>query len=261
MNILKSVKELERELTAKSKDKDRLSDAKEEGLTEEGFFPQFAKFVVFGALAGLNVRLFVTTIPGVWGYVVAGAAVMSACFAVYCWNRVDRSKGKHLRVMQLGAAGFTALELLHATASVWELTVGLDGDAKQWAFWYSHKVAFPLMALSILVGYAAHRYTFWKAEINQARAASQITIAVERAQLDTQKARLENEAELAEANLAHLRRMQQIESETAALVSTLLPTSEQKHLSSVNTVKPVEKSSGEHVNGRTVWPEQSRPKA
>ncbi|NOT61616.1 MAG: hypothetical protein HOP19_15475 [Acidobacteria bacterium] len=87
-------------------------------MTDEGSFPQFAKFVLFGALAALNVRLFVVTIGGIWGAVVAGAAVMSACFAVYYWNRVDKSKGSHLRVMQVGAAGFTALAVLHATASV-----------------------------------------------------------------------------------------------------------------------------------------------
>jgi hypothetical protein len=223
-------------------------------LTDEGAFPHFAKFVLFGALAALNVRLFVVTIGGVWGAVVAGAAVMSACFAVYCWNRVDKSRGAHLNVMRLGAAGFTALEVLHATASVWELTAGLDGASKQWAFWYSHKIAFPLMALSILLGYAAHRYTFWTAEINQARAQSEITIAVEQAHLDTQKARLEMERELALANLEHLRQMSAIEAETKQRIAALTPRSQ-------DAPQLLTSERHAHLNGKTDWYEEARPKA
>jgi hypothetical protein len=221
MQILNSVKELQRELTKSANDKEHQQAIAEQGLTEEGTFPQFAKFVVFGVLACLNVRLFVVTIGGIWGAVVAGAAVMSACFAVYCWNRVDKSRGLHLRVMQLGAAGFTIIEGIHATASVWELTAGLDGTTKAWAFWYSHKIAFPLMALSIIVGYALHRYTFWTAEINRKRAESQITIARERADLQTRKAQMDMEYDLALANLEHLRRMKALEAETSSEVAAV----------------------------------------
>lgn len=256
MQILQSVKDLKRELTKNSTDQQRKRAISEQGLTDEGAFPYVVKFVLFGALAALNVRLFVATIGGIWGYVVAGAAVMSACFAVYCWNRVDKSKGKHLRVMQLGAAGFTALELLHATASVWELTVGLDGTTKQWAVWYSHKVAFPLMALSILVGYAAHRYTFWTAEINKARAESEITIAVERAQLDTQKAQLDMEFELAEANFTHLERMAKIEAATAKQVAAMRTSAQLPESSAF-----LPEFEPELLNGKTSWREQTRPKA
>lgn len=261
MKILNAVKELEHGLTAKSKEKDRLTAEKEDGLTDEGFFPQFAKFVVFGALILLNVRLFVHTIGGAFGWIVAGAACMSGAFAVYCWNRVDKSKGNHLWTMRIFAAVFTILETVHGTASVWEYAVGFDGDAKAWAIWYSHKIAFPLMAGSILLGYAAHRYTFWKSQVNQARAESQITIARERANLDTQKARLEHEAELAEANLEHLRRMAKIEQETAAQIAALAGHAGVVHLPPVSTAKPVSKPAGEHVNGRTEWPEVQRPKA
>lgn len=223
MQILNSVKELQQKLSADGQEKDRQRAERDDGLTEEGAFPQLAKYVLFAALIALNIRLFVTTIGGVWGSVVAGAAVMSGCFAVYCWNRVDKSKGSHLWTMRGLAAGFTILELVHATASVWELTVGIDGEAKTWAVWYSHKVAFPVMAFSIVAGFAAHRYTFWTAEINQARAESRITIAVERARLETEKARLSNDEALALANLEHLQRMQKIEAETRALIAQMTP--------------------------------------
>lgn len=246
MQILNSVKELQRELSKSANDKQHQQAIDEQGLTEEGSFPQFAKFVVFGVLASLNIRLFFVTIGGVWGAVVAGAAVMSACFAVYCWNRVDKSKGAHLRVMQLGAAGFTIIEGLHATASVWELTAGLDGDAKAWAFWYSHKIAFPLMALSIIVGYALHRYTFWTAEINRKRAESQITIAKEKEDLRTRKAQMDMEYELAIANLEHLRRMKALEEETKRETSSFR-----------QSETPPETA----LNGKADWPKELRPKA
>lgn len=221
MNILNNVNELKTKLTSDANDKDRQREIAEQGLADEGFFPTFAKFVLFGALILLNIRLFVHTIGGPFGWIVAGAAMMSGCFAVYCWNRVDKSKGTHLWTMRIFAAVFTILEVVHATASVWEYAVGFDGDAKAWAIWYSHKIAFPLMAASILAGYAAHRYTFWTAEINQARAQSQITIATEQAQLDTQKARMRNEQILAQANLDHLRAMRKIEDETKAEVAQM----------------------------------------
>ncbi len=221
MNILNSVNDLKTKLTSDADDKDRQREIAEQGLTDEGAFPTLAKFVVFGVLIALNVRLFVSAVGGKFGYIVAGAAVMSGLFAIYCWNRVDKSKGKHLRVMQFGAAGFTILEIVHATASVWDYMQWMDAAAKAWAITYSHKYAFPLMAASIVIGFAAHRYTFWTAEINKARAQSQITIAIEEANLDTQMARMRNEQRLAQANLDHLRAMRKIEAETQAEVAQM----------------------------------------
>lgn len=259
MGLLHHTKRLQQEVTSDGDEKDRQAEIAQDDLSDEGWFPHLAKFVLFGALILLNIRLFVKTIPGLFGVIVAGAAVMSGCFAIYCWNRVDKSNGAHLWTMRLGAAFFTLLELVHATASVWEMVLGFNDGQRAWSEWYSHKVAFPLMAVSIVIGFASHRYTHWRAKINQARAKSQIAIATEKAQLDTQLHRMAMEEKLASATLGYVERMTITERDTIRAVKQLQAVrQEAAELDEVDDpvikrmfeqrVTPVAKKSG-YVNG------------
>lgn len=221
MSLLHHTNKLKNEVTAEARAKAAEIKRANDDLADEGWFPHFAKFVLFGALILLNIRLFITSIGGPFGVVVALAAVMSGCFAVYCWNRVDKSAGNHLWTMRFGAIFFTLLEILHATASVWEMTLGLNDNQRAWADLYSHKIAFPLMAFSLVIGFAAHRYTHWRAQINQKRAETQIILASEDADLELNLERMEREKKLARGMLNWVEEMTSVESDTIAALQNL----------------------------------------
>lgn len=186
-------------------------------LVSPGGFPTIAKYVVFTVLGIFNVRLFYTVVGVPWGVVISAGSIFQEMFAIYCFNKQFKSEGKHRKALKFFAVAFTALSVIHALASVYEVS-GLGPSIGKPLYIYSHFIApvaiFGLMTVALFV----LAFTHWSAKVSEARAESQIAIATSQADLATRESELANKARLAKAELAHQQEILQVEQGMTALL-------------------------------------------
>lgn len=227
MKIFNVGKNLSQQSQAEQEADRREKEAQEFNLVGTGGFLNLVKYLVFGILAALNVRLFITVVPGAWGKVIGITAVLFECFAIYGWNNQGRSAGMHKTVLTWIAILFTAVSFVHASASFYEL-IGL-GPSLGWPlFVYSHGIAFPLLFTLMTAGVCALYKTHWSAKVATEQAQTQIEIAKGRADLLHQTAALRGKSELSRAHLAHYEEQMKTEGQFLELLRRVVTMEQEK---------------------------------
>lgn len=189
-------------------------------LVSPGGFLTYTKWALFALMGALNVRLFMSVVGGWWGIAISADAILSEGFALYCWHNVTRTSGRHRSVMLWSARIFTALSLLHALASFYEMIRAFAG----WPFlggplhFYSHVIAFPLLFIGMIVAGAWLRSTHPAKAIAQQQADVQYEIQKNRAELLKETSRMRAESEGARAWLDHYSEKLKVESEFVELL-------------------------------------------
>lgn len=225
MNFLKLGEKLSSENDAETRQAEILDEAQNYKLASNGGYLTVVKYALFGMLAVLNFRLFVSAIPGIWGWLVGCMAVLMEGFAVYCWNNQGKSEGKHRTALIVFCVAFTAVSLAHAAASVYELvngTVPLGPSISKYVFWYSHVVAFPLIFGLMIVALFVIGFTHYLAKISKERAKAQVEIEKGNAELATKTAKLKQEAELAEQQILFEKRKLQVKMQMSGVLADTL---------------------------------------
>lgn len=225
MNFLKLGEKLSGENDAEARQAEMLDEAQNYKLANNGGYLTVVKYALFGMLALLNFRLFASAVPGVWGWLVGLMAVMMEGFAVYCWNNQGKSEGKH-RIALIGfCIAFTVVSLAHGAASIYELVnthVSLGPSIKDYVFWYSHVVAFPLIFGLMIVALFVIGFTHYQAKISKERAKAHVEIEKGNADLATKTAKLKQEAELAEQQILFEKRKLQVKMQMSGILSDTL---------------------------------------
>jgi hypothetical protein len=246
MNFLQTGKKLSLQSQADEEADRRQKEAQEFDLVQIGGFLSVVKYAVFGILAALNLRLFISVVPGAWGLVIGITAVLFEAFAVYAWNNQARAAERHRQALYMIAVVFTAVSFVHASASFYEL-IGL-GPSLGWPLYiYSHAIAFPLLFTLMTAAVCVLHRTHWSAEAAMQQAKTQTDIARNRADLLRRTAALQSKAELGRAELSHyedelrneqsflnlLERVVSVESEKDRLLSTIRDEGTRKRMAEI----------------------------
>lgn len=202
MNFLNIGKNLSTQSQHEREKESRQKEAEQFDLASTDGFPSFVKYAVFGVLAALNFRLFYIVVPGTWGLVISGTAVLFEYFAVYAWNNQKKSAGRHKDVLTWISYLFTGVSFIHASASFYEL-IGMGPSLGRPLQVYSHYVAFPLLFTMMMIAVCALYKTHWSAEAAKKQAETATQIAKDRADLLRRTAELNSKGELSRAELAH----------------------------------------------------------
>lgn len=206
-------------------------------LVGPGGFPEVAKYLLFTLLGALNVRLFLSVVPGWWGIAISADAILFEIFALYCWHNLRRAAGLHGKWMARIAVIFTVLSVLHALASFYEMVHAFAGwpALGKPLYFYSHVVAFPLLFVSMIAAAAKLVSVHPAREIARTQAATQLDLQKGRAEILGQTAKMRGEAELSRAWLQFyeekleterkfldfLRRVVSVEAEKAQLLAQI----------------------------------------
>jgi hypothetical protein len=191
---------------------DQHEEAKNQDLAGTGGFLTFVKYAVYSVLAALNWHLFTATIHGIWGQIVGITAILSECFAIYCWRQQTRSAGAHKESLRFFAIAFTVVSFVHGSASLYEISGAGKAIGKPLVI-YSQFIAFPLIFSLMILGVCILYYTHWSTEISEARAEALVKNERSRANLLTEKVHLANQMEVERARLAHFEEMVKLEGE------------------------------------------------
>lgn len=175
-------------------------EAEEFDLAGTGGYLALVKYVVFSILASLNFHLFVTHIPGLWGYAVGSTALLFEGFAIYCWNKQNKSAGAHKSALQGFAVGFTVISFFHACAALYEIS-GAGPSFGPYLYFYSKFIAFPLLFGAMVLAVCTLYYLHWSTAVSEARASAQVSAARSRAELITQSVDLQNKSDIEKARL------------------------------------------------------------
>lgn len=215
------------------KDKTALQrEAKQFSLPGEGV-PQVIKYAFFFGLAFLNFRLFNHTIPGGWGVATGVAAMLVEALGLYCLHNFSRAAGLFRMVLGLCGLALTAFSVAHGIASVLDM-IGV-AEISEWVQWYSHAVAFPLLA--VLLGASAIAITMTHpnniirlkqsvahTEIATGRAETASELELMRARSILERSKLDNARERSRLEgeyLEELEKLARIEERKRKLVASL----------------------------------------
>ncbi len=182
------------------KEENLLAEAESFDLAGTGGFLSVVKYCVYSILAALNWHLFTTVIPGIWGWAIGSTAILSECFAIYCWNKQNKSAGNHKKTLQFFAVAFTVISFIHGCTSLYEIS-GAGKRIGRPLEIYSNFVAFPLIFSLMIIAVCVLYYTHWSTQISEERAKALFQIEKNRARLLTQKIDLKNQAEVERARL------------------------------------------------------------
>lgn len=185
-------------------------EARNFDLAGTGGFLTVIKYAVFIVLAGFNWWLFTSIIPGLWGVVVGSVAILSECFAIYCFNKQNKSTGGHRTALQFFAVYFTILSFLHASASFYEM-IGMGPRIGRPLEFYAHYVAFPLIFASMMAGMMILTLVHWSAAIAARRAKAHQSIEASKADLITQHSVMQHQATLERQRLNHMSELLSLE--------------------------------------------------
>ena len=206
-----SIKSLFGRANEQEADRRALEDEGKQFKLPSEWFPQVCKYLFFAGLGFLNYRLFAHAVPGAWGVATGIMAMMAEAIGLYATHYFSRSSGAFRWALGISGAVLMVFSIVHATFSILDL-IGVAGITKT-VRWYSHVVAFPLLAG--LVGFAVVALTMThpknlirlrqarshtRVAIGRAEAASELELnraekVVEFARLDRVKERRRNEAE------------------------------------------------------------------
>src|SRR5215510_4045974 len=195
--------------------------------------PQACKYLLFSGLAFFNFRLFAHVVPGFWGRATGAVAIMAEAIALYSSHNFSRSSGFFR--WALGASGlvFMAFCVAHGTFSFFDLIgVAEISDAVRF---YSHRVAFPLLAgllvVSVVVLTMAHPKNLIRLKqamahtaivTGRAKAASELELmraqsVLDQARLDQQRERTRREQEY----LTEVEKLIAVEERKRAMVAAI----------------------------------------
>lgn len=203
-------KAFSRDHKAEKEAEDLNKEAQNFDLAGTGGYLTFVKYAVFLVLAGFNWWLFTSLISGAWGYAVGSVAVLSEGFAIYCFNKQNKSVGGHRTALQVFAVYFTLLSFVHSLAAFYEMTnmgprIGAPLD------YYAHFVAFPLVFASMVAGVMVLTLTHWSSAISASRAKAHQAIEASRADLITQHSVMQHQATLERQRLNHMSELLNLE--------------------------------------------------
>lgn len=235
MNFLNIGKNLSQQSQAEQESEDRKREVEEFDLVGLGGFLNVVKYAVFAVLGALNFRLFLTVVPGVWGMVIAASAILFECFAIYCWNNINKSAGRHQKALSLIAYGFTGISFVHASASFYEL-IGTGPSLGEPLRIYSHYVAFPLLFTAMVTAVCALYATHWSSKVSKKQAETQQSMAIDRADLIRRDAKLKMQAEQNRAELAHYEEEMKTEAQFIELLRKTV-TQEQEKVKLLGQIK------------------------
>lgn len=191
----------------------REKEVQEFDLAQIGVFMNGLKVLLFVVLGALNVRLFLSFVPGAWGYVIGGTAAMFEAFAVYCWFKMRKAGGEYQQWLFNIAITFTIISIVHACASFYDLvraTAGWPSIARP-LYIYSHVFAFPLLFLGMIVALCILYQKHWSREIADTYAKVAVAAAKKRGEVLTEAAEMRAADEIARARLASYQERLQIE--------------------------------------------------
>lgn len=199
------VRNLDESNRAQRENDAREKEAKQFDLAQLDYFLGGIKYIVFGVLGALNIRLFWTVVPGAWGIAIALTAAAFEVFAVYCWNKQRKAGGEYQAWLFRIAIVFTAISVIHSCASFYDLTRAVTGwpSLGYPLYIYSHVVAFPLLFLGMIVAVCVLYRKHWSKEVADAQAKTAVEMAKNRGQILNETARMRNEEELSRARLAN----------------------------------------------------------
>ena len=237
MSLLKVAKAFSREDEHKQRQDELQQEAERLDLAGNGGFLTVAKYVIYTVLGALNFRLFFTVVQGAWGVAIGFTAILSECFAIYCWNQQHKSSGRHRSALQFFSVAFTVVSVIHGAASLYEMT-GIGPSIGRPLYWYSHAIAFPLIFGLMIVALFVLGFTHWSAKVAKARAEAQVSIAEDRASLLTRTAILKNETTLANAELEHFKEKLRVEQEMTALLEDVARIEQRKQAAVNNITDP-----------------------
>ncbi|SRR6266511_376470 len=192
--------------------------------------PQTIKILFFIGLALLSVRLFTHLIPGFWGHATSAIAIIAEGVALYSSHYFSRASGKFR--WALGFSGFFLLtfSIVHSTFSILDLNgaAALYPGLYERVNFYSHLVAFPLLAGLIGVSVIAICMTHPINRIRLKQAVEHTKIAVARAEAASQLELMRAQATLELAWLDHLREHNERENKYLELLQKKIEIEETK---------------------------------
>src|SRR5215510_7102539 len=155
-------------------DKQKPEDEAKDFRVPSETLPQVFKYLFFIGLACLNYRLFSHAVPGLWGQATGVVAVMAEAIALYSIHNFSRSAGVFR--FSLGVSGFVlmAFTVVHGTFSFLDLVRVASLSAR--IEYYSHVVAFPLLAALLGVSVVAVTMTHPKNIIRLKQALAHMSI-------------------------------------------------------------------------------------
>lgn len=115
------------------------AEAKQFKIPSE-WFPQFCKYAFFFGLALLNLRLFMSTVPGIRGFFIGCVAIVSEALALYSLHNFSRSTGLFRLVLGCTFLALMIFAITHAYFSfidmigVYELSESTHDYARHYAF-------------------------------------------------------------------------------------------------------------------------------
>jgi hypothetical protein len=211
-------------------DKDRLTEEARRFRLPSEWMPQTFKVVFFIGLALLNVRLFTHVVPGWWGYATAAVAVMAEVIALYASHYFSRGSGWFRWALGLSGGCLLAFSIVHSTFSILDMNGAADlypGVYERINF-YSHVIAFPLLAGLLGLSVIGITMTHPINRIRLQQAAEHTEIAIARAKAASQLELMRAQATLHLAWLDHLREQNEREKVYLELLQELIAIEESK---------------------------------
>ncbi|HKC85934.1 MAG TPA: hypothetical protein VKG02_08180, partial [Blastocatellia bacterium] len=188
--------------------------------------PQACKYLLFSGLAFFNFRLFAHVVPGFWGRATGAVAIMAEAIALYSSHNFSRSSGFFR--WALGASGlvFMAFCVAHGTFSFFDL-IGVAEISEAVRF-YSHRVAFPLLAGLLVVSVVVLTMAHPKNVIRLKQALAHTAIVTGRAKAASELELMRAQSVLDQARLDQQRERTRREAEYLAEVEKLIAVEERK---------------------------------
>jgi hypothetical protein len=173
--------------------------------------PQLLKFMFFAGLAVLNYRLFARSVPGVWGQATGVVACMAEALALYCSHYFSRAAGLFRIALGLCGGVLMLFSLIHGTFSIFDLMRLSSFSAT--IHWYSHVVAFPLLAALIGLSVIALTMTHPHNVVRLHEALAHTQIARSRAEAASDSRLMRTRSVIEDVRLAHRQERTQRESQ------------------------------------------------
>lgn len=201
-------------LFSRDRDRDRRRDAQESEaenfqLAPQGGFISVVKYALFIFFGYFNARLFLTTVPGWEGWLIATFALAGEGTALYCLRYFTRSTGLHKVGLIVAGVAFTAFSFIHAVFSFFRLE--RNARTSSAVQFYCENVAFPVLFSMLTVAAIALPLLHWRARVAAEQARAQCRIAESRAKLLARTAEMRDETELEYARLDHVEERFKIE--------------------------------------------------
>jgi hypothetical protein len=194
------------------------------------WMPKGIKNLYFLGLALLSIRLFTHVIPGPWGYATSAVAVLAEGIALYSTHYFSRGSGAFRWALGLSGGCLLTFSIVHSTFSILDLNgaAAMYPELLERVDYYSHIVAFPLLAVLIGLSVIGICMTHPINRIRLKQAAEHTKIAIDRAEAASQLELMRSRAALQVAWLDYLREHNEREREYLKLLGEQIEIEEKK---------------------------------